>query len=68
MGEAGPELVRFSGGERVFNANETRDILGSGNMGNNFNVTFVNTQDTTAMTMMNQLRQYNRELAINGIL
>lgn len=68
VGEAGPELVRFSGGERVFNANETRDILGSGNMGNNFNVTFVNTQDTTAMAMMNQLRQYNRELAINGIL
>jgi phage-related minor tail protein len=68
VGEAGPELVRFSGGEQVFNANETRDILGSGNMGNNFNVTFVNTQDTTAMAMMNQLRQYNRELAINGIL
>ena len=68
VGEAGPELVQFKGGEQVFNANETRDILGSGNMGNNFNVTFVNTQDTTAMTMMNQLRQYNRELAINGIL
>ena len=68
VGEAGPELVRFSGGEQVFNANATRDILGSGNMGNNFNVTFVNTQDTTAMAMMNQLRQYNRELAINGIL
>ena len=68
VGEAGPELVRFSGGEQVFNANATRDILSGGNMGNNFNVTFVNTQDTTAMTMMNQLRQYNRELAINGIL
>lgn len=68
VGEAGPELVRFSGGEQVFNANETKDILSGGNMGNNFNVTFVNTQDTTAMAMMNQLRQYNRELAINGIL
>ena len=68
VGEAGPELVRFRGGEQVFNANETRDILSGGNMGNNFNVTFVNTQDTTAMAMMNQLRQYNRELAINGIL
>ena len=68
VGEAGPELVRFRGGERVFNANDTRDILSGGNMGNNFNVTFVNTQDTTAMAMMNQLRQYNRELAINGIL
>lgn len=68
VGEAGPELVQFRGGEQVFNANETRDILGSGNTGNNFNVTFVNTQDTTAMAMMNQLRQYNRELAINGIL
>ena len=68
VGEAGPELVRFSGGEQVFNANTTRDILSGGNMGNNFNVTFVNTQDTTAMAMMNQLRQYNRELAINGIL
>lgn len=68
VGEAGPELVRFSGGEQVFNANDTRDILSGGNMGNNFNVTFVNTQDTTAMAMMNQLRQYNRELAINGIL
>lgn len=68
VGEAGPELVRFSGGEQVFNANETKDILSGGNMGNNFNVTFVNTQDTTAIAMMNQLRQYNRELAINGIL
>lgn len=68
VGEAGPKLVRFSGGEQVFNANETKDILSGGNMGNNFNVTFVNTQDTTAMAMMNQLRQYNRELAINGIL
>ena len=68
VGEAGPELVRFNGGEQVFNANDTKDILSGGNMGNNFNVTFVNTQDTTAMAMMNQLRQYNRELAINGIL
>ena len=68
VGEAGPELVRFNGGEQVFNASETREMLSSGMGGNNFNVTFVNTQDTTAFAMMSQLKQYNRELAINGII
>lgn len=64
VGEAGPELVAFNGGEKVYNAEETSRML---NGGNNFNVTFNNTQDTTAFAMMQQLRQYNREMAINGI-
>jgi hypothetical protein len=68
VGEAGPELVRFSGGEKVYNANETRNMLSSGNAGNTFNVTFKNTKDTTAFAMIQQLKQYNRQMAINGVM
>lgn len=68
VGEAGPELVRFNGGERVYNANDTKNMLSGVKGGNTFNVTFNNTQDTTAFAMMQQLRSYNRELAFNGIL
>lgn len=68
VGEAGPELVRFNGGEQVFNAGETREMLSSGMGGNNFNITFNNMQDTSAFSMMQQLKQYQRELAINGII
>lgn len=69
VGEAGPELVRFRGGEQVLNARNTQKALeGMGNgRTNNFNVTFNNLQDTSAFAMMNQLKQYNRSLAINGI-
>ena len=69
VGEAGPELVRFNGGEQVLNNRNTQKALaGIGNSGNIFNVTFNNTMDTTAYAMMSQLRQYNRELAINGVI
>lgn len=70
VGEAGPELVRFNGGEKVMNNKETNKALASGINGstNNFNVTFNNTQDTTAFAMMSQLKQYNRQMAINGII
>ena len=68
VGEAGPELVKFRGGEQVLNNRNTNKALE--NMGgntNNFNVTFNNLQDTTAFAMMNQLKQYKRQMAINGI-
>ena len=69
VGEAGPELVRFNGGEQVLNNRNTQKALaGIGNSGNTFNVTFNNTQDTTAYAMMSQLRQYNRVMAINGVI
>jgi hypothetical protein len=69
VGEAGPELVNFRGGEQVLNNHNTQKALaGIGNSGNTFNVTFNNTMDTTAYAMMSQLRQYNRELAINGVI
>lgn len=70
VGEAGPELVRFNGGEKVMNNRATNKALASGINGstNNFNVTFNNTQDTTAFAMMSQLKQYNRQMAINGII
>lgn len=69
VGEAGPELVRFKGGEQVYNANETRNMLQSGNVGgNNFNVTFNNMQDTSAFTMLQQMKQWQRDMAINGII
>jgi len=67
VGEAGPELVRFRGGERVYNNRDTMGII-SGNKTNNFNVTFNNLRDTSAFAMMNQLKRYNRELAVNGVI
>ena len=69
VGEAGPELVRFNGGEQVLNNRNTQKALaGVGNSGNTFNVTFNNTMDTTAYAMMSQLKQYNRQMAINGVI
>ena len=69
VGEAGPELVRFNGGEQVLNNRNTQKVLaGIGNSGNTFNVTFNNTMDTTAYAMMSQLKQYNRQLSINGVI
>lgn len=70
VGEAGPELVDFKGGERVYNNRNTQKMLaGAGaGAGNTFNVTFNNLQDTSAYAMMSQLKQYNRQMAINGII
>jgi predicted nuclease with TOPRIM domain len=69
VGEAGPELVRFRGGEQVLNANNTQKALsGIGGTTINQNVTFNNLQDTTAYAMMNQFKQYNRQMAINGVI
>lgn len=71
VGEQGPELIDFKGGERVYNAQDTRKILSgesSNSGGNNFNVTFNNVQDTTAFTMIQQLKDFDRQLAINGVL
>ena len=69
VGEAGPELVKFRGGEQVLNAGNTRQALGniSGNT-NNFSVNFYDTKDTTAFAMLQQLRNYNRQMAVNGII
>lgn len=70
VGEAGPELINFRGGEQVLNNRNTQNAikdLGS-KQGNVFNVTFNNTQDTTAYAMMSQLRQYQRQMAFNGVL
>ena len=69
VGEAGPELVNFRGGEQVLNNRNTQKALaGMGSSGNTFNVTFNNTMDTTAYAMMSQLKQYNRVMAINGVI
>ena len=69
VGEAGPELIDFKGGERVYNNTNTEKILANAGSGANvFNVTFNNTQDTTAFAMVRQLRSYQRNLAFNGVL
>jgi len=69
VGEAGPELVNFRGGEQVLNNHNTQKALDNmGGSTNNFNVTFNNLQDTSAFTMLQQLKAYNRQMAINGIL
>lgn len=68
VGEAGPELVKFRGGEQVLNNSNTNKALANmGGSTNNFNVTFNNLQDTTAFGMMQQLRAYNRQMAINSV-
>ena len=69
VGEAGPELIRFRGGEQVLNNRNTNKALAEmGKGGNSFNVVFNNTKDTTAFTMIQQLKQYNRQMAINGVI
>jgi hypothetical protein len=69
VGEAGPELVKFRGGEQVLNNRNTNKALAEmGGKTNNFNVTFNNLQDTTAFNMMQQLKAYNRQMAINGVI
>lgn len=68
VGEAGPELVDFRGGERVYNAGTTQSLLAGSGTSNSFNVTFNNLRDTSAYAMISELKQYNREMAINGIL
>lgn len=67
VGEAGPELVNFRGGEQVYSNKKTNEML-SGSNTNNFNVTFNNLSDTSAYAMIQQLKQYNREMAINSVL
>ena len=69
VGEAGPELVRFRGGEQVLNARNTQKALvGMGGNTNEFNVNFYNTKDTSAFALVSQLKQYNRQMSINGVL
>lgn len=68
VGEQGPELIDFRGGEKVYNNTDTNRMLQGTKSGSVFNVTFNNTQDTTAFAMMKQLKQYQRNLAFNGVL
>lgn len=69
VGEQGPELIDMHGGERVYNASTTEKIFSSaGNGGNNFNVTFNNLQDTSAYAMLRLLKNYQRDMAINGVI
>lgn len=69
VGENGPELVRFRGGEKVYNAHNTEKILaGSSGTNNSFNITFNNTSQTTAFTVMREIKRYSKQLAFNGVL
>lgn len=70
VGEQGPELVDFHGGERIYNAQNTRQILSnaSGSSGSTMNITFNNTKDTTAYTVMRELKQEQRRMSIMGVL
>jgi len=68
VGEQGPELVKFRGGEQVLNAANTNKALSGMGKTINQNITFNNLQDTTAFNMMQQLKAYNRQMAINGIM
>ena len=69
VGERGPELVNFKGGEQVINDRDTKKVLAGGNnTSNSFNITFNNTSQTTAYTVMREMKKYGRELAFNGVL
>lgn len=69
VGEEGPELVNFRGGEQVIPAPQTKQILQSGASGGSiFNVTFNNLQDTSAYAMMRQLKGWQKDLAFNAVL
>lgn len=68
VGEAGPELVNFRGGEQVLSNKNTQKALAGVGAGNTFNVTFNNLNDTSAYAMMSQLKAYNRQLSINGVI
>lgn len=69
VGEEGPELVNFRGGEQVIPAPQTKQILQSGASGGSiFNVNFYETRDTTAYAMMRQLKGWQKDLAFNAVL
>ena len=70
VGEAGPELVHFNGGEQILNAKNTQKAIREGvtQSGNTFNVTFNNTIDTSAYALMQEFKAYNRQMAINGVI
>ena len=68
VGEDGPELVNFRGGEQVLNARNTQKALQASGTTINQNLVFNNLADTTAFTMLQQIKQANREMAMNVIL
>ena len=69
VGEAGPELVKFNGGEQVINNRNTQKLIADkNNTASTFNVNFYQTKDTTAFAMMSQLKQYQRQMVFNGVL
>lgn len=69
VGEAGPELVNFKGGEQVINNRNTQKLLSDTGKGSvTINNSFYNTADTSAYQIMRQLNQQRRELAFNGVL
>ena len=69
VGERGPELVDFRGGERVYNNADSKKIMTGGKQTSNaFNITFNNTSQTTAFTVMREMKRYSRQLAFNGVL
>ena len=69
VGERGPELVNFRGGEQVLNNRNTQKALaGMGGNTNEFNVNFYNIKDTSAYALVSEFKQYNRQMAINGVI
>ena len=68
VGERGPELVNFRGGEQVVNNGNTQKMLAGNSTSNAFNIVFNNTSQTTAFTVMREMKKYGRELAFNGVL
>ncbi len=67
VGEEGPEIIDFKGGERVYNANETKDIIGNaGEM--NFGVSLPVTSYSESVTTINNATENIKRISveING--
>jgi TP901 family phage tail tape measure protein len=64
VGEAGPELVKLPQGAQVYNATETKNMMSSNNTSVVAN--FYSPKALSEYEMRRQLRQYNRQLALNG--
>lgn len=57
VGENGPELLFFNGGEQVKTASETKRMLNGGSKGNTYNLKVVNNQNMDEQTLIRYLQR-----------
>jgi len=67
VGEQGPELKYFKGGETVIPAGKTASMLSGGSKTNSFNYTINSPTALNTQEIIAELKQYDRELAFSGV-